>query len=633
MQEYCLKCMRKLNGSPVCARCGFDNTPPVKSEPYHLKPGSVLAGKYLIGQVRGEGGFGITYIGLQMTLSKRVAIKEYYPSGAANRSIDSSENIIVTGSRIDFYKKGMQRFLDEAKNVAAFCEEDGIVDIMDYFRENNTAYIVMEYLEGETLKDYVSHHGVFMPERLISLMIPLMQSLNSMHTQGIIHRDISPDNIMYHKLQRLKLMDFGSARFYTNEERQLSVVLKQGFAPEEQYRSNGVQGPYTDVYALCATIYTCITGRVPANSVDRLIEDTLMRPSELGVKIAPYQENAIMHGLAVKASERTPNITALIRELTTDNDSSRFNAAHIQPPLPAAEPPKKEKTILQQPVADSPRPTAHSASYNGNAGNGSYATNLNPQNSYRQNTNAQSSYSQSGYSQNSYSPNSYTPNSYSPNSYDTNSYYPQPAPNKNSNLPKILAIVIIAVTVIAAGIIIAVVLKGNDDGKNNGGSASSDVQTSVTSAPVETTKPTVPETTVRPTEHTTAPAEDGLTVAQAQLYGNEIKDYFFDNIFEYDDKVSENDQIKSLGVYYVEKKAGGFTLIYYLYQNMTAGYYRSVSIYPGSLEVSNGKLVEKSKIFDADEPGTTLDEAAVNSYFLSDMAENYYNYTQLYPTN
>lgn len=622
MQEYCLKCMRKLGDSPVCARCGFDNTPPVKSEPYHLKPGSVLAGKYLIGKVIGEGGFGITYIGLQMTLSKRVAIKEYYPSGAANRSIDSSENVIVTGNRIDFYEKGMQRFLDEAKNVAAFCEEDGIVDIMDYFRENNTAYIVMEYLEGETLKDYVSHHGVFMPERLISLMIPLMQSLNSMHTQGIIHRDISPDNIMYHKLQRLKLMDFGSARFYTNEERQLSVVLKQGFAPEEQYRGNGVQGPYTDVYALCATIYTCITGRVPVNSVERLVDDTLKRPSELGVKIAPYQENAIMHGLAVKASERTPNITVLIRELTTDNVSSQHNAANVQSPLPVSEPPKV-KTILQQPVADSPRPTARPAAYNGNAGNGSYAPNLNAPNTYRQSSNAQSSYSQNAYNQ----------NSYTPNSYDTGSYPQQPAPKKNSNLPKILAIVIIAVTVIAAGIIIAVVLTGNSGGKSDGGSDSSTVETSVTSTPIETTTPTVPETTVRPTEPTTAPAGNGLTVTQAQLYGNDIKDYFFDNIFKYDDKVSENDQIKSLGVYYVEKKGGGFTLIYYLYQNITAGYYRTVSISPNSLAVSNGKLVEKSNSFDADEAGTTIDEAAVNSYFLSDMAENYYNYTQLYPTN
>ena len=608
MQEYCLKCMRKLGDSPICERCGFDNTPPYRHEPYHLKPGSMLAGKYLIGKVIGEGGFGITYIGLQTILSKRVAIKEYYPSGAANRSADASDNIIVTSSRTDFYEKGMQRFLDEAKNVAAFCEEDGIVDIMDYFRENNTAYIVMEYLEGETLKDYVTHNGVFKPEKLISLMIPLMRSLNSMHAQGIIHRDISPDNIMYHKLQRLKLMDFGSARYYTNEERQMSVVLKKGFAPEEQYRSSGVQGPHTDVYALCATIYTCITGTVPINSVERLAEDTLKRPSELGVRIEPYQENAIMHGLAVKAADRTPDITTLINELTTDTVAApAFNAAHARSPLHSAPPPKRDKAILQQPKVDAPRPTGYPTTPGATAP------------PYKQSTNVQPTYQRSTYGQ----------SAYGANSYGQGPHDQQPMPPKKSNLPKILAVIIPLIALIAAGVIVFAVIKGSDSPSDD---TAPTERPTVTTAPVETTKPTEPETTVRQTE-ATLPAGTELPVAQAQLYGNDIKDYFFDNIFEYDDKVSENDQIKSLGVYYVEKKGGGIKLIYYLYQNMTANYYRTVSIYPGSLAVVDGELVEKSKSFDADEAGSTLDEAAVNSYFLSDLAEDDFNYTQLYPTN
>ena len=616
MQEYCLKCMRKLSGSPICARCGFNNTPPFEHEPYHLKPGSILAGKYLIGKAIGEGGFGITYIGLQTTLSKRVAIKEYYPAGAANRSSVVSDKIIVTGSRTDFYEKGMQRFLDEAKNVAAFCEEDGIVDIMDYFRENNTAYIVMEYLEGETLKDYVSNNGVFDPDRLISLMIPLMRSLNSMHAQGIIHRDISPDNIMYHKMQRLKLMDFGSARYYTNEERQMSVVLKQGFAPEEQYRSSGEQGPYTDVYALCATMYTCITGTVPVNSVERLVEDTLKRPSELGVKIEPYQENAIMHGLAVRAKDRTPDITALIKELTTDTGASpALKTSNARPSLRSAEPPKKDKTFLQQPKVDAPRPTAHPTTP-GAAVSPSYNKSTNVQWSYTPKTDVQPSYNRSAYNQ---------------SAYGVNSYDQQPEPPKKSNLPKILAVIIPLIALIAAGVIVFAVIKGSD-------SSSVDTKptdaTVVTTTPVETTKPTEPETTARPTQTTTV-SDNGteMTAAQAQLYGNEIKDYFFDNLFEYDDKVSENDQIKSLGIYYVEKKGGGIKLIYYLYQNISAGYYRTVSIYPDSIAVKNGKLVELSKSFDADDPGNTLDEAAVNSYFLSDLAEDSYDYTQIYPTN
>ena len=167
-----MKCMRKLDGSPVCSRCGYDNSRPSHAQPYHIAPGTILEGKYLIGNVIGEGGFGITYIGLNTTLSKRVAIKEFYPSGTANRI--SLTQVQVTGGKEEFFQKGVQRFLDEAKNVARFSEEDGIVDIIDYFQENNTAYIVMEYLEGETLKQYVYNHGVFPIETLVSLMIPLM---------------------------------------------------------------------------------------------------------------------------------------------------------------------------------------------------------------------------------------------------------------------------------------------------------------------------------------------------------------------------------------------------------------------------------------------------------------------------
>ena len=177
MQNYCMNCMKELGGSPVCSNCGYDNGKPGAHEPYHLAPGTVLAGKYLVGNALGEGGFGITYIGMHTTLNKRVAIKEFYPSGTANRI--SLTQVQVTGGKEEFFQKGVQRFLDEAKNVAKFSEEDGIVDIIDYFQENNTAYIVMEYLEGETLKQYVYNHGVFPIETLVSLMIPLMNSLSA----------------------------------------------------------------------------------------------------------------------------------------------------------------------------------------------------------------------------------------------------------------------------------------------------------------------------------------------------------------------------------------------------------------------------------------------------------------------
>ena len=386
-----------------------------------------------------------------MTLSKRVAIKEYYPSGAANRT--GSEDVIVTRGKESFFQKGVQRFLEEAKNVATFGEEDGIVDIVDYFQANNTAYMVMEYLEGETLKQYIERNGLFPVNQIISLMIPLMRSLAAVHSQGVVHRDISPDNIMYHRLKKLKLMDFGSARYYTNEERQMSIVLKQGFAPEEQYRSNGVQGPFTDVYALCATIYTCITGKVPVNSVERLVSDTLKRPSELGVKIPKFQENALMHGLAVHAKDRTPDIPTLINELTTETGTQEAQAPS-QKPLNQS----RVKTILEQPVAEAPRPTARMKTAP------SQYQNQSAPNSYSQTPGYQNSYAPNSYNPNSYNQNSYNPNSYNPDSYNPNSYSMPPQPPKKSVVPKVLAITIPAVVVIAAVIIIVIALNsGNND--------------------------------------------------------------------------------------------------------------------------------------------------------------------------
>ena len=136
-----------------------------------------------------------------------MAIKEFYPSGAANRTNEVSDGVIITLGKEEFFSKGVERFMLEAKNVAAFSDEDGIVDVLDYFQANNTAYIVMEYLEGENLRDYVNNHGLFKSDELINLMYPVMKSLNAMHKAGVIHRDISPDNIMYTKNGKLKLMN------------------------------------------------------------------------------------------------------------------------------------------------------------------------------------------------------------------------------------------------------------------------------------------------------------------------------------------------------------------------------------------------------------------------------------------
>ena len=314
MKRLCFNCMKVFEDSTVCPYCRCaDQT---ARAPHHIKPGSRLGNRYIIGRSLGEGGFGITYIGFDERLSRRVAIKEYYPSGAANRNNSVDNTIVVTQSRQDIFRRGKSNFIEEARAVARFTNEEGIVDVYDSFEANNTAYIIMEYLEGITLKQYLNRNGTMKADSLISLMMPVMKSLKTMHDQKIIHRDISPDNIMYTSSGKLKLMDFGSARYFANEERELSVILKHGYAPEEQYRSNSKQGPYTDVYSLCATIYACITGRPPADSIERIINDQVRTPSQLGFEISPVQENALMHGLAVSADRRCPDMQSLINEFS-----------------------------------------------------------------------------------------------------------------------------------------------------------------------------------------------------------------------------------------------------------------------------------------------------------------------------
>ena len=308
---YCYNCMNEIKEGTFCTGCMTENN--TECAIHHLKPGTILNKKYVVGNVLGEGGFGITYIGLDTTLDIKVAIKEFYPNGYVNRNHDATNEVTITTEKNkDFFDKGKERFLTEARNVAKFNREKGIVDVRDYFEENDTAYIIMEYLDGQNLGEYVKKNGNMDAKELFVLMLPIMESLKKIHVEGIIHRDISPDNLMYMKDGSLMLMDFGSARHFSNEENHLSVVLKVGYAPEEQYRKNGVQGPWTDVYGMCATIYRCITGVVPEDSLDRLHTDTLKKPSELGVDIKKSFEAILIYGLAVHKENRCKDMNELI---------------------------------------------------------------------------------------------------------------------------------------------------------------------------------------------------------------------------------------------------------------------------------------------------------------------------------
>lgn len=323
-EKLCLGCMEAYNEKyNACPYCGYEEGTPPK-EAYHLVPGTTIKDKYIVGKVIGYGGFGVTYLGYDAVLNQRVAIKEYLPGEFATRATGASDVTIFSGEREEQFADGIVKFVDEARRLAKFRNTSGIVRIFDSFTANHTAYIVMEYLEGETMKDKLEREGKIPVDEALNLMMPIIRALSEVHKEGILHRDISPDNIFVTKYGEVKLLDFGAARYATTtHSKSLSVIVKPGYAPQEQYRSRGDQGTWTDVYACAATLYKMITGITPEDSMERGNRDTLALPSRLGVKIPKNKENAIMNALNLRIEDRTQTAEAFEADLTTENDVKR----------------------------------------------------------------------------------------------------------------------------------------------------------------------------------------------------------------------------------------------------------------------------------------------------------------------
>ncbi|MEN6340044.1 MAG: protein kinase [Clostridiaceae bacterium] len=314
-----MRCFAQLNKPKgVCPACGCDNAA-VANEAHQLECGSILAGTYLIGKVLGQGGFGITYIGWDLNLDIKVAIKEYYPEGCVTRDTHTHVSVLTyAGAKEAYFQKGKERFVNEARALAKFSGDSGVVGVRTFFYENGTAYIVMDFVEGETLKSYAKRMGGRLPAaEVLARFQPIFRSLARVHDNGLLHRDISPDNIMLKTDGTLALLDFGAARQMSSEgEHSNTINVKHGFAPEEQYRTRGEQGPWTDVYALSATIYRLTTGVTPPEALDRMADGTLLvPPNQLGADFSPAQEAAVIHGLAVRATERTRDVRQLEKEL------------------------------------------------------------------------------------------------------------------------------------------------------------------------------------------------------------------------------------------------------------------------------------------------------------------------------
>lgn len=292
----------------MCPYCGYTKGDPAQ-EPYFLVPGTVLAGRYTIGKAVGFGGFGITYKAWDNQLESIVAIKEYYPSGIVNRPPGTSELILFSGEKRKEFEFGLSRFIEEARNTTKFNSCENIVNVYEYFEENNTAYFVMEFLDGMNLSEYISLNGGKLPlETSLEIIFKICNALKYVHEAGFIHRDISPDNIFMCKNGAVKLIDFGAARFSSEEEKSFTIILKPGFAPPEQYEQVSDQGPKTDVYALGATLYYIITGVKPDESSNRKIQDIVEEPNQIDSSIPQYINDTILKAMAMEPSLRFESV-------------------------------------------------------------------------------------------------------------------------------------------------------------------------------------------------------------------------------------------------------------------------------------------------------------------------------------
>jgi serine/threonine protein kinase len=293
---------------------------------YWLEVGTILDGHYRIDKVLEEGGFGIVYLGYDTTLKMKVSIKEYFPREMADRLKGTKEILPHKGKGEVLFSEGLEKFLSEAQILARCNHIENVVVVRDFFYQFHTAYLIMEYVEGTNIKSYVRQNGAMEPQKVLEYMRPILKSLEQIHKTGLIHRDISPENIILTPQGKIYLIDFGSTRPYSGKDYQtMTVFFKRGYAAEEQYRERGEQGPWTDVYSLCATMYFMLTGETPLEAAQRNIRDTLKQLSQFtDIDLPLSQKKAITKGMEVKREKRYADVSELYRHLYETKEESGF---------------------------------------------------------------------------------------------------------------------------------------------------------------------------------------------------------------------------------------------------------------------------------------------------------------------
>lgn len=281
-KSFCENCFEETSAA-VCSHCGYDPSA-VLNDPTMLAPGSILLGKYIVGKVIGKGGFGVTYLAYDAYSGRKAAVKEFFPYGVALRAAGTSTVTVSSMDNAGAFKLGAEKFYDEAKLVSRFNGNPNIVGVYEFFYENDTVYFAMEYLQGHTLKEHINKNGTISAPQALFIAQNVANALMAAHSSSVLHRDISPDNIILCDNGDVKLIDFGAARQVVAEHSQsFSVILKPGFAPLEQYQKKGKQGPWTDIYSLGATLYFALTGDIPEDPMTRLDDDTEFSSNRFGI--------------------------------------------------------------------------------------------------------------------------------------------------------------------------------------------------------------------------------------------------------------------------------------------------------------------------------------------------------------
>lgn len=358
--KRCYGCMKIKKNSPFCEHCGHDERD--TNAPHQIPVGTVLKEQYLVGKALGQGGFGITYLGWDLYLDIPVAIKEYYPSGMVMRESTQSTTVACgAGEMGSRFQENRKRFLREAKALARFSNVPQIVQVNNYFLANNTAYIVMEYVEGITLKQHVKNRGGKLSvAETFGLLRPVIEVLGKVHETGLVHRDISPDNIMLLPSGGVKLIDFGAVRDVQNADpdqplpKSTEAILKQGFAPIEQYQKRGSLGPWTDVYALCATIYFCLTGQVPPDAPERMLGEIAVDWNHVP-GLTSQQVEALEAGMELFPKKRTQSTRELYGQLFSEPAAPLPYSGPRPDPKPVPEPPISEPPVPARPPRKIPK--------------------------------------------------------------------------------------------------------------------------------------------------------------------------------------------------------------------------------------------------------------------------------------